>query len=173
MARHGLALPDCAWGHLHLDTPSPPWQVDSSGFSVTYTPVLRQYNMGVLKVGSYDITVPPGQAKVELAPNVCPGSCTAARIPSNSSVTLYSTHFVMRTLGRTIKTRHIRNNTALQPVGYRNYYDPQFEVGRSRSGSGSGGSGWLATVRRQQPAEGGACRGLSGGAATAAAAVPW
>jgi hypothetical protein len=59
-------LPDPVWHCTHLCTrhprPSLPQALEqgSVGFRVSYTPHLRPHDMGILVLGSYDITLPPG-----------------------------------------------------------------------------------------------------------------
>ncbi|MEW5297076.1 MAG: hypothetical protein WDW36_000307 [Sanguina aurantia] len=109
---------------VHYDNPDALIQQgDNSGLSLTYTAQLRANDMAVLKLGSTNITIPPLQSAYSLVPNQCPGACTAAHITPNATINLVSSFFYMKSLGKTIRTRHFRSGAALQPVGVRTYYD--------------------------------------------------
>ncbi|KAL6747241.1 PHM/PNGase F domain-containing protein [Haematococcus lacustris] len=94
--------------------------VDSSGITVHYTQQLRPFDMGVLTLGSYDINVPPGQSNFSVPANACPSACTS-RLTHSLTLTYNFLH--MHQTGSAIITRHVRNGSAIQPLGYKNWYD--------------------------------------------------
>ncbi|GLC36508.1 hypothetical protein PLESTM_000454600 [Pleodorina starrii] len=99
-------------------------RVDDSGFTLLYTPKLRQYDAAVLTVGQRAITIPPGAPDFRLQPNVCPSTCTS-RLRAPLRLLYSGLH--MHTLGRSIVTQHIRNGTELPPVGSKQFYDYNFQ----------------------------------------------
>ncbi|EFJ52740.1 protein monooxygenase [Volvox carteri f. nagariensis] len=99
-------------------------QVDSSGFSLVYTPQLRNASLGVLTVGNTDMRIPAGNDSFQALPNICPSDCTAKRVLA--PVTLVSNFFVMGGMGKSMLTRHIRNGSAIMPVGRINYWDQKY-----------------------------------------------
>lgn len=99
---------------------------DSSGFNLTLTPTLRPNAMGVLTLGNADLRIPLGNESYGALPNICPASCTSRRVDPARPVTLVTNHFVMGRLGSSVLGRHIRNNTAIRPVGRINYYDAPY-----------------------------------------------
>ncbi|GFR39666.1 hypothetical protein Agub_g137 [Astrephomene gubernaculifera] len=117
-------------------------EVDSSGFRLLYSSVLKPYDMGVLTLGSYDIAVPPGAASWTTPTNICPGACTAqmmaGRTASSSkngsstavpaSMTLVESFYHMHKLGRRAVTRHVRNGVELPPLGSRQYFDFNYQA---------------------------------------------
>ncbi|KAG2445195.1 hypothetical protein HYH02_008663 [Chlamydomonas schloesseri] len=96
-------------------------QVDSSGFTLTYTSQLRNNSMGVLTLGNTDLRIPAATDFYTALPNICPAACTARRV--KAPVTLVSNFYMMNGLGVSSLTRHIRNGSAIQPVGRVNYWD--------------------------------------------------
>ncbi|GFH29015.1 DOMON domain-containing protein, partial [Haematococcus lacustris] len=94
--------------------------VDSSGITVHYTQQLRPFDMGVLTLGSYDINVPPGRSNFSVPANACPSACTS-RLTHSLTLTYNFLH--MHQTGSAIVTRHVRNGSAIQPLGYKNWYD--------------------------------------------------
>ncbi|GIL77624.1 hypothetical protein Vretimale_6805 [Volvox reticuliferus] len=104
-------------------------QVDSSGFNLMYTPMLRNASLGVLTVGNTDMRIPANNDSFMALPNICPAECTAKRVLA--PVVLVSNFFVMGSLGAAVLTRHIRNGSAMMPVGRINYWDkgyPSFQT---------------------------------------------
>lgn len=85
--------------------------------------------MGVLTLGNADLRIPLGNESYGALPNICPASCTSRRVDPARPVTLVTNHFVMGRLGSSVLGRHIRNNTAIRPVGRINYYDAPYTVG--------------------------------------------
>ncbi|KAJ3125101.1 hypothetical protein HK098_000603 [Nowakowskiella sp. JEL0407] len=96
---------------------------DSSGLILSYTPTLRQFDIGILTLGTFDIRIPPNQVW-NTRPQVCSSSCTKK---FNETVTLMSSFMHMHTLGKSIQTKHIRDGTELPVVGLKNYYDFSFQ----------------------------------------------
>ncbi|PNW82209.1 hypothetical protein CHLRE_06g278103v5 [Chlamydomonas reinhardtii] len=96
-------------------------QVDSSGLKLTYTSTLRNNSMGVLTLGNTDLRIPAAADFYTALPNICPASCTSKRVVA--PVTLVSNFYMMNGLGVSALTRHIRNGSAIQPVGRINYWD--------------------------------------------------
>ncbi|KXZ52330.1 hypothetical protein GPECTOR_10g962 [Gonium pectorale] len=97
---------------------------DSSGLELTYTPTLRNATLGVLTLGNTDMRIPPATERYTALPNICPASCTGQRV--KAPVTLVSNFYMMGRLGESTLTRHIRNGSAIQPVGRINYWDMQY-----------------------------------------------
>ncbi|KAJ3156054.1 hypothetical protein HDU89_005618 [Geranomyces variabilis] len=93
---------------------------DSSGFNIWYTARLRQYDMGVIFLGTEDITIPPNTASVTLPSGYCPADCTK-KLPH--PIIIQNNFFHAHTLGRNLTTQHIRDGVELQPLGTRAYYD--------------------------------------------------
>ncbi|KAG2493150.1 hypothetical protein HYH03_008574 [Edaphochlamys debaryana] len=107
-------------------------QTDSSGFRVTYSPTLKQYDMGVLTIGSLDIAVPPGAPSWSTPPNVCPGGCTAAMAgASPGGFTVVDSFYHMHQLGRSMVTQHVRGGVELPPLGRRDYFSFDYQSGVS------------------------------------------
>ncbi|PNH09876.1 DBH-like monooxygenase protein 2 [Tetrabaena socialis] len=101
-------------------------QTDSSGFRVYYSDVLKQYDMGVLTLGTESIAVPAGAESWSTKPNKCPGDCTRKLAPA-AGLTLVDSFYHMHAAGKQMVTRHIRNGTELAPLGRRDFFDFAFQ----------------------------------------------
>ncbi|KAG2439509.1 hypothetical protein HXX76_004863 [Chlamydomonas incerta] len=96
-------------------------KVDASGLTLTYTTTLRNNSLGVLTLGNTDLRIPAASDFYTALPNICPAACTAKRV--RAPVTLVSNFYMMNGLGVSALTRHVRNGSAIQPVGRINYWD--------------------------------------------------
>ncbi|PNH09878.1 Dopamine beta-hydroxylase [Tetrabaena socialis] len=101
-------------------------QTDSSGFRVYYSDVLKQYDMGLMTIGTDNIAVPAGAESWSTKPNKCPGSCTQQLAPA-AGLTLVDSFYHMHQLGKRMITRHIRNGVELEPLGRRDYFDFNYQ----------------------------------------------
>ena len=108
--------------------PPPPSQVDSSGMQLYYTRNLRPHDMGMLVLGTQNITIPAAQASVTTYPSVCSGACTLSRLPGPLTLTSITIH--MHQTGHSAITRVFRNGTELQPLPYRSHYSFFYQVWR-------------------------------------------
>ncbi|KAJ3081408.1 hypothetical protein HK102_002360 [Quaeritorhiza haematococci] len=97
--------------------------IDGSGFKLEYTPTLRQHDVGVLAVGQMNLNIPPGQPRFSATPNLCPSTCTK-NIPH--PLNIIDQVFHMHTLGRSIRTQHIRDGKELPTIA-RSYYDFNYQ----------------------------------------------
>ncbi|KAJ3045766.1 hypothetical protein HDV00_007892 [Rhizophlyctis rosea] len=110
---------------IHYENPqSTPNVVDTSGFKISYTPTLREHDLGVLFSGSTRINIPANSLSTTLTNGLCPSACTS-RFPH--PVTIWKNLFHMHQAGRNMTTRHIRGGMELAPLGTRNYYDFNFQ----------------------------------------------
>jgi hypothetical protein len=86
-----------------------------------YTPQLRKYDIGVLSLGSTQISIPGNNPNVTTLPeNICPSSCTSKL---SNNITVISSMLHMHTLGLNITTRHVRQGKELAKLGEIQYYD--------------------------------------------------
>ena len=86
-----------------------------------YSNQLRQFDVGVLILGSNQISIPGDNPYVTSLPeNICPSTCTSKL---SNNITVISNALHMHTLGLNITTRHVRQNTELPPLGKIQYYD--------------------------------------------------
>ncbi|KAI8607127.1 PHM/PNGase F domain-containing protein [Chytriomyces sp. MP71] len=99
--------------------------VDSSGFKFYYTSVLRKYDIGLLLVGQFDLTIPGNSSTyTDSDTGICPSTCTS-KFPGN--ITIISNVLHMHTLGFNISTRQIRGSQEIIPLGERHYYDFNYQ----------------------------------------------
>ncbi|KAI8609382.1 PHM/PNGase F domain-containing protein [Chytriomyces sp. MP71] len=99
--------------------------IDSSGFKFYYTSVLRKYDIGLLLVGQFDLTIPGDSSSYTNSDiGICPSSCTS-KFPNN--MTIISNLLHMHTLGFNISTRQIRGSQEIIPLGERHYYDFSYQ----------------------------------------------
>ncbi|KAJ3047239.1 hypothetical protein HK097_000103 [Rhizophlyctis rosea] len=110
---------------VHYENPDLlPNVVDTSGFKISYTPTLRQHDLGTLFVGSTRINIPANSMSHTLDA-ACPGGCTK-RFPH--PITIWKNLFHMHSTGTAMQTRHISSNgTELAPLGIRTHYDLNFQ----------------------------------------------
>lgn len=99
--------------------------IDNTTFTMKYTPNLRQYDIGILTLGTFNLTIPPGQRNVSFS-NLCPSSCTQT---FDHNITLLHSFYHMHGLGKALVTQHLSQARELRPLGRRtaysyNYQDP-------------------------------------------------
>lgn len=103
-------------------------QRDSSGFHLTLTTNLRQHDLGVLTLGTYDIAIPPGKAEFAVPPNLCPSACTK-KFPWALNVSYTFPH--MHQIGKAMYTQHIKTvngvRTELPRLNYVRDYNFNFQ----------------------------------------------
>ena len=100
---------------IHYDNPDLLDNVwDNSGFRLYYTPNLRQYDAGILEVGTFDIVIPPGESayKVGDVYEGCPSECTTQNIPEGSEITIFASMLHAHLAGRVSKT-HLYHSWSL------------------------------------------------------------
>jgi len=108
---------------IHYDNPKYVEDVeDTSGFNLTFTPDLRENDIGTLILGRslYDLEIPQGQKSYDLN-NVCPASCTNHFPEDGINVIGYQLH--MHNYGTSTYTQLIRNQQEIPNLGYQPYYD--------------------------------------------------
>ncbi|KAG2435555.1 hypothetical protein HYH02_011849 [Chlamydomonas schloesseri] len=99
-------------------------QVDSSGVRLSYSSVLKKYDMAVLELGSEAIAIPPGSSwSTKAVP--CPSECTSRWL--TQPTTVVGSFYHMHALGRSMITRHVRAGVELPPLGQRDYFDFNFQ----------------------------------------------
>ncbi|XP_064117807.1 DBH-like monooxygenase protein 1 [Macrobrachium nipponense] len=99
------------------------WKMD-----VYYTRTLRQYESGILKVGStlnFAMLIPPGQKTWKIAGH-CPDGCLNEAVP-NSGIKVYQVLLHAHSLGTAMRIRHFRDGEELQPIITDDYYDTNFQ----------------------------------------------
>ena len=104
---------------------------DSSGLRIRYTPRLRQYDTGMLLVGSevnFLQMVPPRQ-KLFTSMGHCSGACTKEGIPE-TGIRIISGVLHSHLAGRKMRLRHIRNGIELPVILEDNHYDFNFQASR-------------------------------------------
>lgn len=94
--------------------------VDQSGFTAYITKQLRPFDMGVLTLGTTNLTLPPGLPEVVAEPNACPAGCTRQLV---QPLNVYGSFLHMHFKGKRISTRLVRDGQELPAVGFKNYYD--------------------------------------------------
>ncbi|KAI8841989.1 PHM/PNGase F domain-containing protein [Chytriomyces cf. hyalinus JEL632] len=111
---------------IHYDNPeSLSDVVDHSGFRIYYTSALRQFEIGLLLIGRFDLDIPGNSPNyTPSGPGICPSSCTS-RFPGNLTVVSNALH--MHTLGYNITTRQFRGDQEIISLGDRHYYDFNFQ----------------------------------------------
>ncbi|MEW5304772.1 MAG: hypothetical protein WDW36_007359 [Sanguina aurantia] len=98
--------------------------VDSSGFTLYYTPNLRPHDLAVLIIGQPVLNLPPGQQAYTAPPALCPSSCTD-KFPTDLNIFAVTPH--MHTAATRVVTRHFRGNQELAPLGRRQFYSFDFQ----------------------------------------------
>ena len=128
-----------AWGgatyfmlETHYDNPAlhAPL-VDSSGLRVRYTAQLRQYDTGMLLVGSevnFLQFVPPRQPSF-VSTGHCTADCTAAGLPEQG-IKIISGVLHSHLAGRKMRLRHVRHGIELPTVLEDDSYDFNFQASR-------------------------------------------
>lgn len=82
-----------------------PGFIDSSGFTLYYTPNLRPNDLAVLIIGQPILSIPPGQDAYSAPAALCPSSCTE-KFPTDLNVFAVTPH--MHTAATAVETRHFR-----------------------------------------------------------------
>lgn len=116
----------------HYDNPKlEAGKIDSSGIRISITMSLRTHDAGILLMG-HDITlepiIPPYQ-KDFLVKGYCPVGCINKGLSDShlSDIKIFAALQHSHLLGRSIKTRHFRNGTELEPIMYDPHYDFNFQ----------------------------------------------
>jgi len=105
--------------------------VDNSGLRIRYTEKLRQYDTGMLLLGSevnFLQMVPPHQ-KSFTSLGHCSGACTRQGIPE-TGIKIISGILHSHLAGRKMRLRHIRNGIELPVILEDNHYDFNFQASR-------------------------------------------
>ncbi|PVD26338.1 hypothetical protein C0Q70_14009 [Pomacea canaliculata] len=87
--------------------------VDSSGFTLYYTPHLRRHNMGMLVVGQEYLEIPPF-TDLTVASSDCTATCTKNLLKSDIYVTSAFNH--MHYLGKSMLMEHHRGSQMLRYI---------------------------------------------------------
>ncbi|XP_041108248.1 DBH-like monooxygenase protein 1 homolog isoform X2 [Polyodon spathula] len=117
---------------MHYDNPTnQEGLIDSSGLRLFYTPVLREYDAGVIETGvwiSLFHIIPPG-----LPEYISEGHCTTGCLQEAlehempSGIHVFAVLLHSHLAGQSLKTRHFRNGDEQQPLAYDNEYDFNFQ----------------------------------------------
>ena len=105
--------------------------IDSSGLRIRYTPKLRQYDTGMMLIGSevnFLQMVPPRQ-KLFTTLGHCSGECTEQGIPE-TGIRIISGVLHSHLAGRKMRLRHVRNGIELPVILEDNHYDFNFQASR-------------------------------------------
>lgn len=105
--------------------------VDSSGMRIRYTPKLRQYDTGMILMGSevnFLQFVPPRQQQFRSVGH-CSGLCTRQGIPE-TGIRIISGVLHSHLAGRKMRLRHIRDGIELPVILEDNHYDFNFQASR-------------------------------------------
>jgi len=100
--------------------------VDSSGVGIFYTPIIRQYDAGVLTLGDPLLgfwPIPPGEVAVPYETS-CPSECTDG-FPHDINVIGSFQH--MHNAGSQMYSTHWRNDTFLGDLNRVDFYDFDFQ----------------------------------------------
>ncbi|KAI8609197.1 PHM/PNGase F domain-containing protein [Chytriomyces sp. MP71] len=99
--------------------------VDSSGLRLYYSAQLREHDVGVLTVGTTEISVPGNfNGLTGTGDSLCSADCTA-QFPSN--LTVLGNFFHMHSLGYNMSSRLVRGGKEIVPLGVRKYYSYDFQ----------------------------------------------
>ncbi|XP_069138140.1 dopamine beta-hydroxylase-like [Argopecten irradians] len=88
-------------------------QTDSSGMTLYYTPVLRQYDLGNLMIGEHIFRIPPGESSYTVE-SECSSSSSASLM--NSSIYIISGLNHMHYMGKTMTTYHTPSGGVEQAI---------------------------------------------------------
>merc|ERR1719474_1514474 len=113
-----------AWLEIHYDNPELRSDiVDSSGVRIWHTPTLRTHEAGGVSVGAA-VTAQSFESKLFLPPGIVTtvtafvdADCTT-HAEEGASVQAYASFLHAHKRGVSIKLRHIRDGTELEPLGY-------------------------------------------------------
>ncbi|XP_060076206.1 uncharacterized protein LOC132555864 [Ylistrum balloti] len=86
---------------------------DSSGMTIYYTNILRQYDIGTKVLRATHFTIPPGQPAHTVS-STCPGECTVMQIRSPIYISMAFNH--MHLLGRKEKVELVRNGEVVDLI---------------------------------------------------------
>jgi hypothetical protein len=122
-----------AWLELHYDNPELRSDiVDSSGVRIWHTPTLRTHDAGGVAVTAM-ITAQGGVSKMFLPPGIVTtvtafvdSDCTTYA-DEGASVQAYASSLHSHKRGVSMKLRHIRDGVELEPLGYNEHYDFNFQ----------------------------------------------
>jgi len=113
---------------IHYDNPELRSDiVDSSGLRMWYTPTLREYDAGMMIIGStvdsQRMFAPPGV--VTTVTGYCHSDCTQG-IPQDG-VTAFGNLLHAHTVGSALSLRHIRDGVELEPLDVNDHYDFDYQ----------------------------------------------
>jgi hypothetical protein len=114
----------------HFDNPRlDAGRFDSSGVRFYITTKLRQYELGVLTLGTdvtfIDITIPPQIEGLKLTSN-CYAECSSKFIPTQG-ITVFSGFMHTHLAGRSVRTRLVRNNHVVKYLFNNPKYDFNYQ----------------------------------------------
>ena len=116
----------------HYDNPAMHYPLrDSSGIKIYYTDELRQYDTGMLLVGSevnFLQFIPPEQ-DLFTSLGHCSAECTQAGLP-DSGIKIISGVLHSHLAGRKMRLRHIRRGVELPVILEDNHYDFNYQASR-------------------------------------------
>jgi hypothetical protein len=115
--------------------------MDTSGFSLYYTPTLRTYDAAMLKLGYSGYISPLPRGSQVFLRSTCPAACTGHFPPipingtesSTSALQMSSVFFLLPSLGSAIQTRHISmpissdKPVEVQPLERRMHWNSSFQ----------------------------------------------
>lgn len=111
----------------HYNNPAGDTVVDQSGVTIYHTPKLRQYDAGIFWQGQsteHRFTIPAGKTDYVYSP-YCPGQATKDMF--DKPIKIFSGLLHMHQVGRSIRTRVLRDGTELKPLMENKYYDFNFQ----------------------------------------------
>ncbi|CAB3380899.1 Hypothetical predicted protein [Cloeon dipterum] len=116
---------------VHYDNPTFKNARDNSGIRVHFTEELREYDGGVMTVGT-TITplhmIPPRQESYATA-GYCSDECTSQMLP-DTGIKVVSVVLHAHLAGRAMTLRHIRNGKELAPIVKDSHYDFNYQQAR-------------------------------------------
>ena len=105
--------------------------VDSSGFRLHHTAQLREYDIGIIRIGnsatSLGHLIPPGIVGSNVG-GYCPSNCTNDGMLPEEGVTVFGSLLHSHTIGTSMQIRHIRDGQELAPIDRNQDYDFDFQV---------------------------------------------
>ncbi|KAL6066741.1 deleted 1 base in 1 codon [Balamuthia mandrillaris] len=123
---------------IHYDNPrGEEGLVDRSGFNISYTERLREYDVATFSFGllpsPFFMSIPPGERDYRISVT-CPAACLERYLPEDG-ITILFNGLHMHNFGSSIRTQHIRQDKELQALADMRYWDfnhqgPQYVYGR-------------------------------------------
>eukprot|EP01084_Bolivina_argentea_P213885 363148_1 len=101
--------------------------IDNSGMRIYYTPTLRDYDAGILIIGTYStIFVPPKIPNTTTTFAYCIAECTNITFPDDG-INIIASLLHAHSIGVGLKLRHIRNGVELEWIDFNPNYDFNFQ----------------------------------------------